>query len=123
MIKYFMRPDSNKPPAYIYVEGEDTDVLWNADTCIEVEKCPSSNHKYNMGKKAWELNEIAYMEDLRFKRNLELERTDKYMSLDYPTSEENKAVISVYRQALRDCPNKEVFADRVLPECPDICKK
>jgi len=123
MIKYFIRPDSNEPPAYVYVEGKDTDVLWNAETCIEVEKCPSQNHRYNMDKKAWELNETAYMSDLRSKRNLELERTDRYMTLDYPTSEENKAIISGYRQVLRDCPNQELLTARVLPECPEACYK
>jgi len=123
MIKYFMKPDSNTPPAYVYVEGEETDILCDKKTCIEVEKCPSQNHRYNMDKKAWELNETAYMSDLRSKRNLELERTDRYMTLDYPIPEENKAITRVYRQALRDCPNKELLTDRVMPECPEICKQ
>jgi len=48
MIKYFMRPDSNEPPAYSYVVGEDTDYLWDSETCIEVDPQPTINHIYNM---------------------------------------------------------------------------
>jgi len=115
-----MRPDSNIPPAYSYVVGEDTDSLWNSKTCIEVEPKPTANHEYDLEKKEWILNESYYMSDLRFKRNAELDRTDKYMISDYPLSSENKASIIVYRQSLRECPNKELLVDKVLPECPEI---
>jgi len=122
-LKYFMKPDSNIPPAYSYCEGEDTDSLYNADTCIDVPKQPSVNHVYNMDKKAWEINEEMYMADLRLKRNAELDRTDYLMNPDYPITEENITIIKTYRQALRDCPAIELIADRVLPACPSVCKK
>jgi len=121
MIKYYMRPDSNTPPAYSYCVGEDTDSLWNAETCIEVAKQPSCNHVYNMTSEEWELSEEYYMTDLRAKRDIELRRTDKYVLSDYPISAEDKTIVETYRTALRDCPNNELLADRVMPVCPEIC--
>ena len=123
MIKYYMRPDSNTPPAYSYCVGEDTDTCWNPDTCIEVPKKPSPDYNYNLVDKKWELNQEEYMTDLRVERDEELRRTDKYMLFDYPILSEDKTIAETYRQALRDCPNKALLADRVLPECPDACKK
>jgi len=120
--KYYLRPDSNTPPNYSYKESDDTDVLWNAETCIEVPKQPSCNHVYNITSKAWELSEEYYMTDLRAKRDAELIRTDKYVLSDYPISAEDKTIVETYRTALRNCPDAELIADRILPECPDICK-
>ena len=122
MIKYFMRPDSNEPHAYSYVVGEDTDYLWDSETCIEVDPQPTINHIYNMISEAWELSEVAYMSDLRSKRDLELVRVDRYVLSDYPITEENRAILVVYRQALRDAPNQELLVNRVLPECPQVCQ-
>jgi len=118
-----MRPDTNEPPAYIYVEGSDTDALWDKDTCIEIEKCPTSSHLYNLQANKWELDEASYMIDLRAKRNAELDRTDYLMNLDYPISAANIIIIKTYRQTLRDTPNQELLVDRVLPECPEACNK
>tara|TARA_B100001113_G_C21078764_1_gene608918 strand:+ start:1179 stop:1451 length:273 start_codon:yes stop_codon:yes gene_type:complete len=39
----------------------------------------------------------------RHNRNLLLDATDKYMTTDYPISEEKKKEVSEYRQKLRDC--------------------
>ena len=117
-----MRPDSNEPHAYSYVVGEDTDYLWDSETCIEVDPQPTINHIYNMISEAWELSEVAYMSDLRSKRDLELVRVDRYVLSDYPITEENRAILVVYRQALRDAPNQELLVNRVLPECPQVCQ-
>ncbi len=40
----------------------------------------------------------------RQNRNLLLDATDKYMTTDYPISDEKKKEVSEYRQKLRDCP-------------------
>jgi len=122
MIKYYMRPDSNEPPAYNYCVGEDTDSLWNAETCIEVNPQPSVNHVYDFDAEKWILSELFYMMDLRAKRNTELARTDKYVLTDYVITAENLVIVKTYRQALRECPDKELLADRVLPTCPEICE-
>ena len=122
MLKYFMRPDSNVPPAYSYCVGDDTDVMWNADTCIEVEPQPTISHSYDMDAKAWVLDEEMYMLYLRQERNQLLAATDKYMLVDYPISAEEKANVATYRQELRDAPNKDKLADRVLPETPVLIK-
>ena len=122
MIKHYMRPDSNTPPAYAYVVGEETDSLWNPKTCIEVPEQPSSNHIYNMQKKAWELNEERYMDELRYNRNTALTNTDKCMLSDYPISETDKSELIIYRDSLRKAPNKTKFEDRKLPSCPEKFK-
>jgi len=122
MIKYYMRPDSNTPPAYAYIVGEDTDCLWNAETCIEVDPMPSSNYEYDFTTEAWVLNETCYMSDLRSKRDIEITRTDKYVLVDFPISTEYLIIVKTYRTDLRECPDKELLADRVLPTCPDCCK-
>jgi hypothetical protein len=123
MIKYYMKPDSNTPPQYAYVVGEDTDSLWNPSTCIEVIPQPTVNHIFNWDTMAWELSEAYYMADLRYKRNKEIARTDKYMFEDFPIESTDITTVLTYRQELRDCPNKEAIADRVLPDCPNICKE
>lgn len=123
VLKYYMRPDSNTPPIYAYVVGEDTDILWNAETCIEVDPQPTINHIYNMQTSSWELSETYYMADLRAKRNKEIARTDKYMFDDFPIESTDMPTVLTYRQALRDCPNQEAIEDRVLPVCPDVCKE
>ena len=120
MIKYYMKPDSNTPPAYCYCVGEDTDSLWNAETCIEVDLQPSINHVYDFDAEEWIISELFYMMDLRSKRDVALDNSDKYTLSDYPISEEDKALIVTYRQALRDCPSHENLEDRILPECPEV---
>ena len=58
---------------------------------------------------------------IREKRDKLLNETDKYMTLDYPISEENRNLIRVYRQALRDVPQQEGFPENIIwPEKPDI---
>ena len=43
-----------------------------------------------------------YIEYLREQRNKLLTDTDKYMTLDYPITDDNRAIIKAYRQQLRD---------------------
>ena len=117
-----MRPDSNEPPVYVYIEGDDSDSLWDSQTCIEVLQCPSPNYDYNLVSEEWEMNQDVYMADLRARRNIELTRIDKYMISDYPISAEDLVIVETYRQDLRDCPNEAVFEDRVLPSCPTECE-
>ena len=121
-IKYYMRPDSNTPPRYTYIVGEDTGCLWNAETCIEVDPMPSSNHEYDFTTEAWVLNETCYMSDLRSKRDIEITRTDKYVLVDFPISTEYLIIVKTYRTDLRECPDKELLVDRVLPDCPECCE-
>lgn len=58
---------------------------------------------------------------IRSKRSCLLNSTDKYMTLDFPMSEEDRAAVRQYRQALRDIPSQEGFPNEVVwPEKPDI---
>lgn len=116
MIKYYMKPDSNIPPQYAYCVGEDTDILWDAKTCIEVPPQPSVNHEYNIIEKKWVLNEKLYMIHLRGIRDPELYDTDKYVLADFPISVIDRKKMLEYRQQLRDCPNHKDIKDRKMPK-------
>jgi len=52
----------------------------------------------------------------RLERNNLLNETDKYMIIDYPISEEEKNLIKIYRQQLRDIP-KNNFE---IPQKPEF---
>ena len=124
MIKYFMRGDSNNPPQFSYVEGEDNDWAWTSvqgtDRCIEVPQIPSSSHIWDWDTSQWVLSPDIYLSQLRAKRNTELARTDKFVLADYQISEEDLATAKTYRQALRDAPNHENIEDCVMPVCPEV---
>lgn len=119
-IKYYMKPDSNTPPIYAYVIADES---FAQESWIEITQRPTENHIYNMDTSSWELSEESYMVNLRNKRNVELARTDKYMFEDFPIESTDIPTVLTYRQALRDCTNKTDISDRVLPECPEVCKK
>lgn len=53
------------------------------------------------------INELA--DDVRFRRNDLLEKTDKLMTLDYPISDEDREKVKKYRQALRDITEDKEF--------------
>ncbi len=56
---------------------------------------------------------------LRSQRDMLLKESDKYMMSDYPISNDNKALVLAYRQALRDLPeNTEDPMSPVYPVDP-----
>jgi len=113
-LKYYIREKGNG--AYCISEGED--ILYNND-CVEVPPCPDAlRYRWDNNSNEWVLNEELIMGILRSKRDMELNRTDKYMTLDYPISDEERKKLIQYRRDLRNCPNKDNLEDRVLPECP-----
>ena len=59
--------------------------------------------------------------ELRERRNQLLSETDKYMTIDYPISDEKRDKIKEYRQALRDITTKKEFPRNVVwPEKPEV---
>ena len=61
--------------------------------------------------------------EIRRNRDLDLNATDKFMTMDYPISDEYRNVLRAYRQALRDIPQQEGFPlDVVWPEKPVFIK-
>lgn len=66
--------------------------------------------------------EIA--EQVRLERDRRIAATDYLAMPDYPLSEEEKAAVMVYRQALRDVPSQEGFPRDVRwPDVPKfLCK-
>lgn len=58
---------------------------------------------------------------VRSQRDAMIAETDYLMTSDYPISEEDKALVEAYRQALRDIPEQEGFPSEVqwpvAPQC------
>lgn len=66
--------------------------------------------------------EIA--EQVRLARNRRIAATDYLAMPDYPLSDEDKAAVMAYRQALRDVPTQEGFPREVVwPEAPAVFKR
>lgn len=66
--------------------------------------------------------EIA--EQVRLERDRRIAATDYLAMPDYPLSEEEKAAVMVYRQALRDVPSQEGFPREVVwPEVPSVLNR
>jgi len=66
-------------------------------------------------------NEV--ISSVRLQRDALLSETDKFMTIDYPISDEDRNALRVYRQALRDVPQQEGFPDNVVwPEKPSCLK-
>ena len=53
---------------------------------------------------------------MKFKRNILLDETDKYLLSDYPITPENLEIVKIYRQALRDITNNNY----ILPDKPEF---
>jgi hypothetical protein len=66
-----------------------------------------------------ELQDAEPMRLLRIERNKKLSATDKYMTLDYPMTEEQRGAMREYRQILRDLPQEGIT---IMPEPPEILK-
>lgn len=65
--------------------------------------------------------ELKSEADLRAERNALLDATDYVMMPDYPASQEDKARMAAYRQALRDLPAQDGWPGGVVwPEKPEI---
>ena len=54
-----------------------------------------------------------YAAEAREKRNRLIAETDYLMMLDYPLSEEKRAAVAAYRQALRDVPAQSGFPRQI----------
>lgn len=56
--------------------------------------------------------------EMRCRRDIKLKATDVYMLSDFPITQERRAEIISYRQALRNMPEQEGFPDVPWPEKP-----
>lgn len=62
-------------------------------------------------------------EQVRAQRDSLIAATDFLMASDYPISDEDRAAVAAYRQALRDVPQQEGFPHEVVwPEAPTVFK-
>ena len=67
------------------------------------------------------LDELA--SQVRAERDMKIAETDYLAMPDYPLSDEDKAAVMAYRQALRDVPAQDGFPREVVwPEVPAVFK-
>ena len=114
--------DSVVPYAYRVDGSEDNDGFI----------CQAVRHDYISGNfrniqecPAWKLQVEKDMlsSDIRAERDRLISETDYLTNNDYPISEEDRELIRVYRQALRDVPQQEGFPESVIwPEKPSCIK-
>lgn len=67
--------------------------------------------------------EEALSSSVKSARNRILNKTDKYMTLDFPLSDEDKNEIKQFRQQLRDITKQVGFPDKVKWPTPPDCIK
>lgn len=102
-----------------YVEAQDGDPLYNPETCILVTKKPTDGgYVYNIESGQWELTMASQQAYIRGLRNPEIARTDKYMLEDFPLTPEERAGAIIYREELREAPDKPTPQEMVMPVCP-----
>lgn len=102
-----------------YVEGYEGDNVYKANTCSIVTKKPSAGgYIWDKNSEEWILTLESRKNYIRSFRNLELDRTDKYMLMDFPITEENRDGAIVYRQTLRDLPSKATPEEIIMPDRP-----
>ena len=63
------------------------------------------------------LQDAEPMRLARIKRDELLKQTDKYMTMDFPMTDAQREAMRIYRQTLRDLPQKGIT---VVPEPPSL---
>ena len=102
-----------------YCESLATDPMYDVQTCLLVPKRPANGrYLWDNASKVWILTMDSQKEYIRDLRNPELDRTDKYLLEDYPLTAEERAGAILYRQKLRDAPDKPTPQEMVMPTCP-----
>lgn len=125
----FVRMLNSKTQAYANISISDVDNGTPFDYFISLAKNDESEiHKYIRSK--IDAKEIEILPpivpqsefdaiQIRDRRNHLLAQTDKYMTIDYPISEEKRTELRAYRQALRELPQQKNFpSDITWPEIP-----
>lgn len=111
------------------LEGKQAYAVFADGTKIKL--WPYNKQKYAVGQtvamKQYKIVEIPaptteeVAAQVRAQRDAMIARTDFMMMSDYPISEEDKALVETYRQALRDIPEQEGFPSNVqwpvAPQC------
>ena len=103
------------------LEGKQAYAVFTDSTKIKL--WPYNKAKYAVGQmvvmKQYKIVEIPaptteeVASQVRAQRDAMIAETDYLMMSDYPISEEDKALVETYRQALRDIPEQEGFPSNV----------
>lgn len=114
------------------LEGKQAYAVFADGTKIKL--WPYNKQKYAVGQtvamKQYKIVEIPaptteeVATQVRSQRDALIAQTDYLMMSDYPISEEDKALVETYRQALRDVPEQEGFPSNVQwPVAPQCLKR
>lgn len=100
-------------------------ILDNAQTYIDAKE-----RRERVEQEREEAERVANMTDeevasqVRAERDMKIAETDYLAMPDYPLSDEDKATVMAYRQALRDIPSQEGFPRKVVwPEVPSVLNR
>ena len=113
------------------LEGKQAYAVFTDGTKIKL--WPYNKQKYAVGQtvtmKVYQIVEIPaptteeVASQVRAQRDAMIAETDYLMMPDYPISDEDKALVETYRQALRDIPEQEGFpSDVQWPVAPQCLK-
>ena len=84
------------------------ELLVNADTAALLQQAAAEAEAARLAEYN---SETARFARLRTERDRRLAETDYLLMADYPLSENQRTVLQVYRQALRDLPSQSVFGN------------
>lgn len=93
---------------------EEAKELGYAESIDEDKVLPALDSFYYLADKAKEKNNEILSWEIRGKRDRLLKGTDKYMTPDFPISEEQRTKVLEYRQSLRDITKQESFPVGVI---------
>jgi len=114
-IQYWITDNGNGD----YCHGDATNVV---NALFVTERPDDSIYNWNTETEEWETTLELKKTWIRYFRNAELLRTDKFILPDYYAefTEEQQGEITTYRQALRDVPDHETIEEIVMPDCPEF---
>lgn len=100
-------------------------ILDNVQTYIDVkEKREGAEREREEAKRIANMTDEDHAVEVRSQRDRLIAETDYLAMPDYPLSEEDRGIVTAYRQALRDVPTQEGFPREVVwPEAPAVFKR
>ena len=100
-------------------------ILDNVQTYIDVkEKREGAEREREEAKRIANMTDEDHAVEVRSQRDRLIAETDYLAMSDYPLSEEDRGIVTAYRQALRDVPTQEGFPREVVwPEAPAVFKR
>lgn len=91
------------------------------DIDVECPPCPGKFYEYSYIDKKWVKDDDKFYDYNKFACIEEIRRTDKFMVIDTPLTDDQIHLAKTYRSTLRNYLSKRP-ADVSLPTCPEFLK-